>query len=361
MRRALVPLLSVTSACALITSFDGFDEPKAHRDDGGTDASVEAAPPPVCSHKRWPAPPDGGSGSEIGDVFGAVRAMSLVSSGPEPLGFDLDELCSCPERLACTGAQPGKPCDPRDSGIDNAATSLFAFFSAASGIALDESGLRSGLDRGRFGLVFRVSAWNGEPSDPELRVAVFNAFDVNPGTDGGAKFDGNDKWLIDDESLVDDRIPVYPSTTAYVADGVLVAMLPRLRVKIRIPTVNEQWLLIPVEMRDVHLTARIERTGGGITLRGGELGGRMPTASLLALAASAGVCPGTDGYRSLKPLLCDARDVPIDPGKDGRDAPCEALSMGLGFEAVPAAIVGDAGKPTDLAPCAEAGPADDCN
>lgn len=360
MRRALYPLLALTSACALLTSFDGFDEPKARPADAAVDAP-EAGPPAACAHKRWPAPPDAGGSNELGDLFGAVRAMTLVSAGPEPLGFDLDDLCSCPERVACTGARANAPCDPRDSGIDNAATSLFSFFSAASGIALDESGLRAGLDRGRFGLVFRVSAWNGEPDDPDVRIALFNAFDVNPGTDAGARFDGSDRWLLDVESIVDGRIPVYPSTSAYVRGGVLVAALSRVLVKIRIPTVEDRWLLIPVEMRDVHVSARIARSGGGVELRGGELGGRMPSGSLLALAASAGVCPGTEGYRSLKPLLCDARDVPIDPSKDGDDGACEALSMGIGFEAAPAAIVAEAGKPSDFVPCADAGPADDCN
>jgi hypothetical protein len=362
MRRAAVAALAVTTACSLLTSFEGFDQPRSRSgSEAGTDAEIDAGPPDPCSHKRWPDPPATGADGDVGELFSAVRAMSMASQpGEAAYGFDLDNLCSCPDRLACVGPQPGKPCDPADSGTDNAANDLFNFFSSLSGIKLDESGLRLGLDTGRFGVVFRLSGWNGEANDPAVQLAAFNAWRVNDGADAGARFDGNDVWDLDRESFVDARIPTFPATSAYVTDGVLVAAFTRLVVKVRIPTVGGRWLLIPVEMRDVHVAARISRSGAGFSLSGAEMGGRMPTASLLSLAVSGGACPGSTGFDTVKPFLCDSRDVPLDPGKDGRDAPCEALSMGIAFDTLPARPAPDAGLPTEFVPCPDASPLEDC-
>lgn len=360
MRRAAVGALAVTTACSLLTSFEGFDEPRP-RSEAGADAGGDGAPPDPCFHKRWPAPPASGPDGDVGELYAAVRAMSMASAeGDPPYGFDLDNLCSCPDRLACLGPQPGKPCDPADSGTDNAANDLFNFFSSLSGIKLDESGLRLGLDTGRFGLMFRLVGWNGEGNDPDVQLTAFNAFAVNGGSDAGARFDGTDVWTLDVASFVDARIPAFPATSAYVADGVLVATFTRLVVKVRIPTSGGRWLLIPVEMRDVHVAARVQRAGSGFSLSNAEMGGRMPTSSLLSLAVSGGACPGSTGFEAVKPLLCDSRDVPLDPGKDGRDAPCEALSMGMVFDAVAARPAAEAGVPVEFVPCPDAGPVEDC-
>ena len=352
-------MVATTAACSLLTSFEGFDHPKgAAVTDAG--AAGDAAPEDTCFRRRWPAPPAGGSSADLGPMVAALSSMKTINETGFPYGFDLDGLCSCPEKVACLGSKPNLPCDPTDSGIDNVASDLFFFFSKATKTSLDESGLRLGLDRGKFSVLFRLAGWNGEPDDPDVSLQVLNAFDANPGTDAGARFDGNDQWIVDTASLVS-GIPVQPVTKAYVAGGKLVAEMPTLTFKARIPTVGDKWLLIRVVLRDVHLTATIAKKGASFTLSDGELGGRSPSAELFTLAMYLGACPGGVAFDSMKPILCDARDLPIDPAKDGRDFPCDAISVGVAFEASPAAVApGDAGTPDDPFPCVDASLPYDC-
>jgi hypothetical protein len=217
--------------------------------------------------------------------------------------------------------------------------------------------LRIALDHGKFSLLFRLGRWNGEANDPEVSLQVLNAFDANRGTDGGARFDGNDTWVIDGESLIS-NIPTSPVLKAYVTNGVLVAEMPSLVFKARVPTNNEKWLLLRVVLRDAHITARITRTATGFTLDEGQIGGRSPSAELLTLAMYLGVCPGSVAFDSVKPLLCDARDLPVDPAKDGRDFACDAVSVGVSFEASPANAAATVDMPPDALPCAAMMPMD---
>lgn len=358
MKRAALAVLVATTACSLLTSYEGFDEPK-----GGADAAPDAAPDAdVCARRRWPAPPAAGSDSDVGELVSALSSMRTINTddGGVPFGFDLDNLCSCPERVACIGAQPNAPCDAEDSGVDNGAAELFALFSKATQTPLDETGLRLGLDRGKFSMVFRMTGWNGEPDDPDVSLQVLNAFAANPGTDAGARFDGNDVWTIDAESLGGGRFPTNPVRKAYVAGGILVAELPVLIFKARIPTTGDKWLLVRVALRDAHVTGRIARSGAGFTITDGTVGGRSPSAELLRLSTLLGACPGALAYETMKPILCDARDVPLEPAKDGRDVACEAISLGVAFEAKPAKVTANVGTPVDPTPCGDAGSLVDC-
>jgi hypothetical protein len=352
-----VAALCLTASCSLVTSFEGFDRPVSSKPDAETgvadasDGGKEAVDP--C-HVRWPAEPPDGSIKDIGELVAAMSSMRTHSTGGPLFGFDLDDLCTCPARVACLGAQAGQPCDPPGSGIDNAAAALFTLFSKSTGASMDESGLRLGLDRGRFSVVFRLSGWNGEADDPDVLLQVLAAFNGRPGkpnADGGVTFDGDDVWTIDEESLASGNIPTAPIRKAYVRGGVLVAEASSMILKARIPTVNERWLLLRVFVRDFHLTARITRQGGELKLTEGRIGGRAPTADLFKLATYLGACPGTVPYEAMKPVVCDARDLPTDPGKDGRDIACETISLGVAFEALPARVASATGRPADELPC----------
>ena len=71
------------------------------------------------------------------------------------------------------------------------------------------------------------------------------------------------------------------------------------------------------------------------------------------------ICPGTQTYEDVKSQACRSADIPTDPKQDGKDQSCDALSLGLRFNAQPAKlgpITKDNGSP---AVCVDAGP-DDC-
>ncbi|MFO0740141.1 MAG: hypothetical protein U0270_29850 [Labilithrix sp.] len=348
-RRLLLPLAFSTAACALLTSFDGFDEPKTQRDDGGSlelDAGVEAA---SSCHKQVPDPPrTGGSSKNAGSFVAAARSMTFVGSP----GFDLDVACTCPAPASCRGAKPDQPCDA-DGGVDNAAADLFAFASVFLDGGLDESGLALGLSRGRYGLLFKIDGWNGERNDDAVAVSFANAFDVVP-EGAGARFDGSDVWRVDEESYIpNSTIPAYPAES-WVKDGVLVARFVRLPLKLRIPTVNDRWLLLPVAIEDATMSARLEAGGGGVTLTKGELGGRLSMASVFRIIQSVGGClePASATTPAIVSNLCARRDIMLASKDDNRDLGCDALSVGIAFEATPAKVADTPGVPTDEAPCA---------
>ena len=352
---------ALTAACSLLTSFEGFDQKQVSVGKVADAGDAPDAPAPdLCLRRRWPPPPVTGLDGDVGEFVSALRSLKTINESGFPYGFDLDNLCSCPERVACVGARPNEPCDPKGSGIDNAASDFFFLFSKVTGTAVDETGVRAGLDRGKFSLAFLLGRWNGEPNDPEVNLRLLNVFDANRNGDAGsARFDGNDTWVIDSESLVG-GVPTSPVIKAYVSGGVLVGEIPNLTFKSRIPTDGDKWLLLRIVLRDAHVTARIARTPGGFSLTEGQLGGRIPTADVITLGMNLGICPGTVTFDAVKPAICDTRDLPLDRAKDGRDFACEAVSFGSRFEASPAKLAPTTETPLDMFPCKDAAPPSDC-
>lgn len=304
--------------------------------------------------RRWPDPPAGtDDGRDVGELASAVtqlRILDPIAQG-KPQGFDLDGLCTCPDRPACIGGQPDKPCDTADAGIDNAGDGLFQTL-AAQGVALDDTGLKMGIDMGQYGILMRVAGYNGELDDPDVKVAVFNAVAVN-GDGGVPRADGTDRWTIDSESFLDaNRFPTYFSTKAYVVSGVLVAELLRVVLRARIPVAPGTWSLLELDLRNAHVVARLgARSAKGIVLEDGRIAGRIPGTAMLTQGMRSGACRDSGVYEALKPIVCAARDLPADPGQDGRDLPCASLSVGFGFAAAPAIIAPGSGTRTDVVPC----------
>ncbi len=356
MRRSLIAAsaASLVVACSLITSFDGIG-PQDRLDAAAGDAAPDAEPSDEagCRRTRWPDRPLGvDPGGDVGDLTAAVTQLRILDPAVQgkSQGFDLDGLCTCPDRPACAGNEPNKPCD-LDGGVDNASDSLFQLL-AAQGVALDDTGLKIGLEAGQYGVVMRLSGYNGRPDDPEVNVAVYNAFGVN-GEGGVPRGDGTDSWTVDTESLLDSRFPAYFSNTAYVAGGVLVAPLTRLVLRARLPVFQTTFALFDMDLRSAYVVAHLgaRTAGGGVTLEDGRIAGRIPVSAVLAQAMRSGACQDSGVYQAIRPVVCAARDLPLDPAKDGRDEPCDSLSFGFGFVAAPALIGPDSGTRTDTSPC----------
>ena len=351
---AVVVGASPIVACSLLTSFDDISPRATESDAATTDAMGEGGGGEGgCAHVRWPDPPAAtGAGADLGELTSALielRVFDPIVQG-RPQGYDLDGLCTCPEAPACAGAKRGEPCDPANTGVDNAGDGLFRTLSQ-QGLSLDDTGLRTGIQKGQYGVIVRLSGYDGERNDPEVKVAVLNAVGVN-GDGGMPREDGNDQWLADDESLLDGRFPTYFSSKAYVRDGVLVAELLRLILRLRVPTGGGNYTLVELDLRNSHLVARLgARVGKGIALSEGRIAGRVPVGALLNQAMRSGACRDSPIYEALKPTVCAARDLPLDPSKDGRDLPCDSLSAAVGFTSGPAALAPASGTRTDPSPC----------
>ena len=362
MRRALLGAgASLLVACSIITSFDGIEPhaPPAEAETGphpvGTeDGGIADSSGPTCSHLRWPdAPKVVDTKDDVGQLVAAFTQLHVIPAANQnaPVqGFDLDNLCTCPDPPACVGVRPHEPCDEPETGVDNAGAQLFRTFAGAS-VAVDDMGLLSGMKNGQYGLIVRVEGYNGSPDDSSIKVSFFNAVAVN-GEAGVPRNDGADNWTVDEESVVEGRFPAYFASTAYVSGGVLVAGFERIVLRARIPSGSKKWSLVEFEMQSAHLVADLVfRSPQDISLQKGTIAGRTPAAAVLAQAMRSGACFDSGTYATLKSIVCAGPDLPLDPARDQQDMPCDALSFGVGFTAEPAQI--DAGSATraDESPC----------
>jgi len=353
-RAAIAAAASFVVACSVLTSFDGIAPrgPDQAAVDAASEGSV-AAPEAGCARVRWPDPPPVAADvGDVGELTSALTQLSVLEPTAQgtTLGFDLDGLCTCPDRPACAGAKPMEPCDLPDSGIDNVADGLFRAFLSQGG-SLDDTGLRMGIQAGQYGVIVRITGYNGGGDDPAVNVAVLNAIGVN-GDGGVPRNDGTDQWTIDTESLLDARFPAYFSTKAYVTGGVLVAEIPRLVLRARIPVGPSKYSLLEIVVQTAHLVARLgARSSKGVALEDGRIAGRIPAAAMLAQGMRSGACRDSGLYEAIKPVVCAARDLPGDPAKDGRDVACDSLSAAIGFAAAPAGVAPASGTRVDDLPC----------
>lgn len=222
---------------------------------------------------------------------------------------------------------------------------------------------------------FARSSWcyNGLPDDDEVRLAVIASSglqsntgcrDAAPDTgaadaasDTGApveiqpRWDGCDDWSYLPDTPIINGVPNLTSK-GYVRGGVLVVHSAALELDLGV---------IDFRMNDAVATATIvPRDGGaGFALVDAVVTGRSLASDLVATSARsstnhAHLCD--DKNKALMEVvrrqLCDGRDLPLRAVDDGRGKKCEALSVAVGFEALPAKL-GSPGDVIDATACAE--------
>jgi hypothetical protein len=324
--------LVLAAGCSLVTSYDGFTA------SGG----------PVCGKRFPPEPPAAPNkgGVELVGVSTGLKFLDEPDAG-SPLGYDLDNLCTCPDLAArsCKNANAGgdQQCDVPGTGIDNAAGSLLGniFPADANGRLLDT------LKHGANGVLVRVQDWDGTPDDVSVKVAIFNVVGLKGDVDGGAgtKLDGTDEMLVDEASLfnIQDLGPKYFSSTAYVSGGSLVAALD-VDFRFEIPPPNPlAGVIVQIPLRSAHLVGKIGRVGmTGLKLTEAQLVGRVPMADVFAQIANLGICQTDPAFQGFKPKTCAAFDLTAAPvaGSGRSTQPCNALSFAIGLTVGPAKLGG---------------------
>lgn len=354
--------------CSLLSSLDGYSGGVV---DGGPDDQVDsqkpddrdatAAPdvdagPQGCVHARPPPRPSPSAGDAGGDagsdvIVGALESYTFASSAsataPSTRGYDLDGLCTCPDKRACVLPGVASDCDV-DGGIDNAGGKLlleaFALLGGSAAI---------GGSDGDNGLLVRLRNYNGLQNDDAVEVALFDTLgaEVRQGSNPGKlKKDGTDRWTVDSRSLLGGAayLPVVVDTRAYVSGGVLVA---ELRSTFRVG-------LVAFPVSHGYLTAKLTRTAIGYTFTEGSISVRMNAKAFLTaleiVKTPTGYLCGNDViYGSVRDRICKVRDLPTDPSVDGRESACDAFSLIMEFTAMPA-VLGDVIVPTPgPRPCGE--------
>ncbi len=329
-----------------------------------------------CASKSWPmAAPGMADGAAKLDLVFALRSLTMIDPGGKPVGFDLDEQCTgcaCPQapsKDVCIQGRGKNIDDKTADGIDNAAAGVMPLALAATGDQGGIDALSSDAGKGEWSLLVRVRDYNGEPNDPEVRVAVYaaRAFSGDPCNPGGApQWKGDDRWPVRSDSLkgtptagapksCGDSLgqsfdaPRFEDAHAFVSGGVLTATWPD-EVAFYLAGSSQA---LRIELHQAAVTATLDHDATGHWhLGGGVVGGGWPERAVFRSLGAVRIggkplCTDDAAYPALKDLLCGSEDVRTDKG--GPTSLCDAISFAFSFEGK-AARLGSVVVPEALGP-----------
>lgn len=329
--------------------------------DLGADAGGDAGSSPTCDPLHVPPRPalaDDGTG---GVRWYAFRSFDFGRGGRfGEIGWDHDDLCTDLDSttLSCEPAPGFSPPTDGPRGVDNAfAQSLVPLFDLFVSTFFDD--VNVDIDRGRIGFLVRVSGWNGLPDDPLVDVSLVDAVEgLRTGetlTDGGVvaqdarvplpdggsvtrslAWDGTDQWYANEAGFLggDTAQALTRDRSAYVSGGLLVATTDR-------PTeftLTAVFVSLPLRLSaGTLISARIRDDGG--RLESGLVAGRWSVDDILGgVVTGFGFCLGTPAYDRTVSTLERVADLPTSEAGLGRR--CDAVSVGIGFDAVAIELAG---------------------
>lgn len=369
MRRAIFRVAAFAAAsCAAIASplacsvMNGLHVPPP---DAGPivepEAGADADDADPCEHAKVPEPPTRFAAGDDSELLVVVRSFDFgLDAGTTAIttGYDIDGVCTChPHPESCQTKD--KHCDD-PNGRDNALAGFLAQLKNLQGY--DAQGdLNKRIEQGSDGLLIRVQRYNGQPDDSDVLVSVYASGGTkNALPDGGFEpvpptFTKADHWTVDTSDLLGPPSALFSRNTAtgYVSKGQLVVHLDA-----HVRLLQEQF----TTFKQAIVTARVTQTADGPTITDGIFAGRWPSSEMLyALSLVQDPTSGnpfceTPGFDTLiKGVICPGADVAVDPAVDLTGAPCDAISMGVAFKAVPASF----GDPITIDPgdarCQDAG------
>ncbi len=270
------------------------------------------------------------------------------------MGFDVDGVCTCigtpPGPESCKPGPTAKSHCDDPGGIDNQGEQLIVAFAAYNGF-FDQAFINQRLANGYYGALIRIRNYNGLPNDAQVEVSVYSSNGTQGIQFGSPSFpigDGNDVWTIDPNSLLGGIIPdggdpiprdaVDPN--AYVTNGTLVA---NLNVPLSVGAGNGEGT-VTVDLSGSVVTGKLVASGNSFRIDKGLMAGRWSARKMLTglkvlydpLDTTQHLC-GTDPvYQGLRQVVCKYPDVTSNVQEDGKNAPCDAISIGFAFQSGPA-------------------------
>jgi hypothetical protein len=319
------------------------------------DAGADAADggPTGCMGATYPDPPGGADdGSALPNLVFAVHSIDLGDMGTVP-GYDLDHVCTCFDDAgpSCVGSSsmPSTYCDqPPNTGVDNQSAKLFQLFKLAN-MQFGSPYFTAEANDGKWSLLIKVDGYNGMPDDPKVEVSLY----ASKGLGKTPLWDGKDVWPVTAQSVYLDGgvlSPSFVSNGAYVAGGVLVATMPTTELTLAGSSTDT----ITVRFRAGVITAQLVNAGTTCQLTGGVIAARWAIKDVFAAISSyrdnmgQPFCTTQLVWSTVKGTICKDADILVD-GTQPKSAPCDALSVGMGFTADPVVLggVSDAGVSSD--------------
>lgn len=367
--------LSALAAGLVVASYPGcavYDTSLLASADGGTSSQADY----VCHSAVWPdrPPSDDNDGGGNFTVVAAFNTIDIgLSAAPEagvpPYGYDLDGVCTCPGPPSCQQIKGATESCDDDAGRDHTAIELFSTLRSAASTGTAQ--IDEGLSAGQYSLLLVINGYNGQPDDSHVVVDFYVSNGLERDEDGGIpvpQFNGQDRWTID-PSTINGTMPIFEDDTAYVSGGLVVAKLPG-----QVPIVfgDRSFLggarmflsgTIVVGSLSPYQLESEAGTAFGYALTKGTIAGRWPTSSLLATLATIPdtttkdggyLCGNSFAYTLIKEAVCYSADISQSELNDNQQpslAPCDAVSVGLQFTAVPAQLGSVLAEPPAPAGC----------
>lgn len=335
----LTPLGVLGASCAL-GGFEKIEPPE--------DAGI------LCQHTTTPLPPglaDANNGDAVstGDVEFTVAVRTLrmkqtVDGGP--LGLDLDRYCSCqgepPSCIRPPYQDEELSCD-LPAGRDNQIIALFRILELV--LLFDPEGdqlseLYSNFaNLGRWSILMRVTGYNGLPNDDNVRVEWYPS-----GGFPGPKWDGTDEWPVVPSAISDAGFGIdggslarFFDNDAYVTNGQIVFSLIESEF-----TASNGLTRLGMTLSDGSGLATIVLGPNGYELRDGIIAGRLEQSNMFKMVGDfrdhngAPFCATQSNpyWMATRDAFCRGLDVQV--GSPNPNKKCDAISVGLGFEAEPA-------------------------
>lgn len=327
--------------------------------DGGTTGTRCSAAPSSCITP--PPPPVGPAASGTTSTVLAVKVLYLgdknASGQPDPnawksIGYDLDGLISKPTDtnhcMPVAGADPTHVKTDGNGGIDNSfgenVLPLIATLDPGFPGAVNQS-----IDAGKFTVIVKMDNLDSQNSETGVKAALY----------GGANmaslpmWDGTDQWPVTFESLTNGNIyaPKVEFPNSYVVNDIWVSGS-----KANVPlTLTGQSHELTLDITNAVITMKLAADRKSATA--GVIAGVIDTGSLVTefQKFSASIDPAacsSSTFQSIAQQLRAASDIMSDGTNGDPTRTCDAISIGVGFDAsaVQIARVAPPAQPTD--PCA---------
>ncbi|MBW2525094.1 MAG: hypothetical protein JRI23_13005, partial [Deltaproteobacteria bacterium] len=197
----LVAPAALVANCAL-EQFDNESAPtptsSTSSSGGGGTGGGAGAGGGECPHESFPAAPDADTADGTLDVLLALRRIYIEDAQGDPVGYDLENLCTCQgQGPSCVAPPVDLDCDaPR--GIDNNLRLVFPPLALATGEP-DLLGFYSDrAEIGEWSLLMRIRDYNGEANDRQINLSWY----LTTGSLATPAWSGDDGWEVSTSSLL---------------------------------------------------------------------------------------------------------------------------------------------------------------
>lgn len=332
--------------------------------------------------------PAAGSTEDLGPITFAISSMAMGSRDRaglktpgawRGLGMDLDGMCTRSE--TCEG-QELAPCKTAGAGVpedgaycrDNTFGKMEAEVVAgqSSELGLSNDGFNCALCNGDYNLVFRITGYNGQLDDDRIRIDIYPSGGIDRELDwqcvSGDEvswhqhdqecwWKTNEDFTLSPDGLAPQAAPpggipnaVLYDQSAYVREGYVVARLPA-DALFWFPGSRAVTLAFPLKLQGGIVVGKLAKDEAGAwKILDGTVAGRARRSDLLDGFRQLGMCEDHPLWGLAQTTLRMNMDL-LASGAMDEEAECDAMSVGIGFEARQAKVSGKVAPVSALPGC----------